>query len=78
MKYIKTAVHCKTEEESLQVNKKIVEDGGENLHRNYTTYKENTCYHIGDNTYGRLIWFQDNEYTIISASEFLNPIYEIY
>lgn len=76
----KVAIHCETEQESLEINKMIVEIGGRNLHKHYETYKENTCYDLEDvrkqlNCYCDLNYYQEKGCLIIKAKEILNKNY---
>lgn len=71
------AIHCETAEESLEINKMIVEIGGRNLHIQYKKYKELTCYDLNDlsykwNTYGDKEFYESHNYKIIKAKEILN------
>lgn len=77
-KYIgeKVAIWCKTEQQSLEINKLIVELGGRDLHYYYSTYKEDTCYILDDikyslNCFRYKSWCEDNNLTIIPAEEIL-------
>lgn len=73
----KVAIHCETEQESLEINKMIVEIGGRNLHKHYETYKENTCYDLEDvrkqlNCYCNSDYYQEHGYLILKAKDILN------
>lgn len=73
----KTAIHCETEQESIEINKLIAELGGRNLHDNYNDYKDQICYDleyldIKQNCYCSLSYYQENEYNILKAIHVLN------
>lgn len=72
----KVAIHCETEQESLEINKMIVELGGRNLHDRYRIYRENTCYNLEDlkhwNTYQDLDYFKERKFLILKAKDVLN------
>lgn len=72
----KTAIHCETEQESVEINKLIVGLGGRNLHYCYHIYCNNTCYNLEDleswNTYRNLNYFEEKGFLILKAKDVLN------
>lgn len=72
-----TVVHPLTEEESRLVGEKIQSMGGKNLHSSvWDYYKDKGCHGLDKvtmhaNMYGSLQWYQDHDYNIITAAEFL-------
>jgi hypothetical protein len=77
--YLKTntVIHCKTQEEHdkifqlLKSNKYTYYD--KSISNNWTIYKEKFCFNLYDSTlhYSSLKFFQENNYTIYPASDFL-------
>lgn len=73
----KTAIHCETEQESIEINKLIAELGGKDLHCFYNDYENYTCYDLESfdlkaNCYCNLSYYQENEYNILKAKDVLN------
>jgi len=73
----KTALHCETEQESIEINELIVKLGGKDLHCFYNVYENYTCYDLEffdlkANCYCSLSYYQENEYNILKAKDVLN------
>lgn len=58
------AIHCKTREEWNFVSEKLQYTWKN--YNNWTSYKENSCINIQGNTFGKLSYYQKENYTIIS------------
>ena len=63
----KTVVHCDTEEKANSLLAEV--EGWNNNYWKY--YKDQTCYDIRSNAYGRLEYYKDKNYTILTYEDVL-------
>ena len=77
----KTVIHCKTEKEAINLLKWADSVGlkwcsdNSYLNKNYWyEYKKDTCYNLYDGEYTKIIYYEDEDYNILSYEEALKPL----
>lgn len=75
--FSKTVIHCPTKELAFAIGKLLIENG---IHKseahNWDTYDKDFCLSLYESggMYCSKIWYEDREYNILEASDFLIPL----